>query len=303
MEPMGQQVTTTEEQARKAGPGGMAIPPAIQPNLADQRLQRLVEQTVEQDVIPRLLLTRRDDAAVPTAPAITVPQAPPSPTVSEAQVAELVSLVLAREEAKSIAFVEALHAAGYMAETLYLDLLAPTARQLGQMWVDDDCDFTDVTVGLFLLQNSLRELGATYRDNAALNPAAPRILLVPLPREQHTFGLSMVYDFFRRAGWNAWSGTIESESELAGMVRGSWFDIVGFSLPCDEQLEDARAMIRMVRDASRNPKVAIMVGGPGFTANPDLAATIGADGTAMDGRQAVKAADSLLAQATARQCS
>ena len=303
MEPMGQQVTTTEEQARKAGPGGMAIPPAIQPNLADQRLQRLVEQTVEQDVIPRLLLTRRDDAAVPTAPAVTVPQAPPSPTVSEAQVAELVSLVLAREEAKSIAFVEALHAAGYMAETLYLDLLAPTARQLGQMWVDDDCDFTDVTVGLFLLQNSLRELGATYRDNAALNPAAPRILLVPLPREQHTFGLSMVYDFFRRAGWNAWSGTIESESELAGMVRGSWFDIVGFSLPCDEQLEDARAMIRMVRDASRNPKVAIMVGGPGFTANPDLAATIGADGTAMDGRQAVKAADSLLAQATARQCS
>ena len=303
MEPMGQQVTTTEEQARKAGPGGMAIPPAIQPNLADQRLQRLVEQTVEQDVIPRLLLTRRDDAAVPTAPAVIVPQAPPSPTVSEAQVAELVSLVLAREEAKSIAFVEALHAAGYMAETLYLDLLAPTARQLGQMWVDDDCDFTDVTVGLFLLQNSLRELGATYRDNAALNPAAPRILLVPLPREQHTFGLSMVYDFFRRAGWNAWSGTIESESELAGMVRGSWFDIVGFSLPCDEQLEDARAMIRMVRDASRNPKVAIMVGGPGFTANPDLAATIGADGTAMDGRQAVKAADSLLAQATARQCS
>ena len=303
MEPMGQQVTTTEEQARKAGPGGMAIPPAIQPNLADQRLQRLVEQTVEQDVIPRLLLTRRDDAAVPTAPAITVPQAPPSPSVSEAQVAELVSLVLAREEAKSIAFVEALHAAGYMAETLYLDLLAPTARQLGQMWVDDDCDFTDVTVGLFLLQNSLRELGATYRDNAALNPAAPCILLVPLPREQHTFGLSMVYDFFRRAGWNAWSGTIESESELAGMVRGSWFDIVGFSLPCDEQLEDARAMIRMVRDASRNPKVAIMVGGPGFTANPDLAATIGADGTAIDGRQAVKAADSLLAQATARQCS
>ena len=112
MEPMGQQVTTTEEQGRKAGPGGMAIPPALQPSLADQRLQRLVEQTVEQDVIPRLLLTRRDDAAAPVAPAIAAPQAAPSPphselSVSEAQVAELVSRVLAREEAKSIAFVEA----------------------------------------------------------------------------------------------------------------------------------------------------------------------------------------------------
>ena len=224
-------------------------------------------------------------------------------TVSEAHVAELVSFVLAREEARSTAFVEALHQAGYPAETLYLDLLAPTARQLGQMWTDDDCDFTDVTVGLFLLQATLRDLGATHRDSVALNPSAPRILLVPLPREQHTFGLSMVYDFFRRAGWNAWSGTIESESELAGMVRGSWFDIVGFSLPCDEQLDDARAVIRMVRDASLNPHVAIMVGGPGFAANPALAATIGADGTAVDGRQAVRAADALLSLSAGRQCS
>ena len=198
--------------------------------------------------------------------------------------------------------MEALHLAGYPAETLYLDLQAPTARQLGQMWVDDDCDFTDVTVGLFVLQSSLRELGATQRDNVP-NPAAPRILLVPLPREQHTFGLSMVYDFFRRAGWNAWSGTIESEAELTAMVRESWFDIVGFSLPCDEQVDDARAMIRMVRAASLNPEVAIMVGGPGFTANPALAATVGADGTAVDGRQAVRAADALLASAVGRRCS
>ena len=294
MEPMPQQFT--DEQGR-GGQVGRTAPPAARHEAEDEAWrQAIVEQTVEQDVIPRLLLSRRQEPFVN--PAAADPFA-----VSEAQVAELVGLVLAREEAKSVAFVEALHGAGYPAETLYLDLLAPTARQLGQMWTDDDCDFTDVTIGLFLLQNSLRELGATYRDNVALNPAAPRILLVPLPREQHTFGLSMVYDFFRRAGWNAWSGTVESESDLAGMVRASWFDIVGFSLPCDEQLDDARAMIRMVREASKNPKVAVMVGGPGFSANPDLAATIGADGTAVDGRQAVKAADGLLSQASNRQCS
>ncbi len=294
MEPMPQH--HTDEQGR-GGQVGRTAPPAPRHDAEDEaRRQAIVEQTVEQDVIPRLLLNRRYESVVNPAPVDPF-------AVSEAQVAELVRLVLAREEAKSVAFVEALHGAGYPAETLYLDLLAPTARQLGQMWTDDDCDFTDVTIGLFLLQNSLRELGATYRDNVALNPAAPRILLVPLPREQHTFGLSMVYDFFRRAGWNAWSGTVESESDLAGMVRASWFDIVGFSLPCDEQLDDARAMIRMVREASMNPKVAVMVGGPGFSSNPDLAGTIGADGTAVDGRQAVKAADALLSNAAGRQCS
>jgi methanogenic corrinoid protein MtbC1 len=289
----------TDEQGHMQAKGGSAVPPSAwepEPDEAGSRRRSIVENTVEQDVIPRLLQARRDTAQPKVLP--LVPH-----TVTEAHVAELVRLVLAREEANAICFVEGLFAAGYPAETLYLDLLAPTARQLGQMWVNDDCDFTDVTVGLFLLQNSLRELGATYHDKAALNPTAPRILLVPLPREQHTFGLSMVYDFFRRAGWNAWSGPIDSEAELANMVRESWFDIVGFSMPCDEQLEDARAMIRIVRAASLNPAVAVMVGGPGFTANPDLAASIGADGTAVDGRQAVRAADALLALAAGRQCS
>ena len=261
MEPMQQQ--TSSDEAGWAGQG-RASPADIAQQDAEDAIRRLaiLEQTVEQDVIPRMLLNWRAEA-----PAAVVALIPPK-VVSESQVAGLVALVLAREEAKSIAFVEALHADGYPAETLYLDLLAPTARQLGQMWVDDDCDFTDVTVGLFLLQNSLRELGATHRDNAALNPSAPRILLVPLPREQHTFGLSMVYDFFRRAGWNAWSGTIESESELAGMVRGSWFDIVGFSLPCDEQIDDARAVIRMVRARVAQPERGDHGGWPGLLGEP-----------------------------------
>ena len=296
---MPHQLTNLPESRRVQGIS--SVPPSMQVDGEDDdRTIDLVTRTVEFDVIPRLLLARRASESVPVsadAGAVVAPQ------VTEAQVAELVALVIAREEAKSVAFVEALHASGFPAEALYLDLLAPTARQLGQMWETDDCDFTDVTVGLFLLQNAMRDLGAAHRDSAALNPAAPRILLVPLPREQHTFGLSMVYDFFRRAGWNAWSGTVESEAELASMVRESWFDIVGFSLPCDEQVEDARAMIRMVRSVSLNRGVAIMVGGPGFTADPGLAATIGADGTAVDGRQAVRAADALLALAAGRQCS
>ena len=38
-----------------------------------------------------------------------------------------------------------------------------------------------------------------------------------------------------------------------------------------------------------------MVGGPVFVAHPELAAYVGADGTATDGRQAVLQAESLLA--------
>ncbi len=261
---------------------------------ANARLLEILTQTVELEVIPRLLRALRGEgSAEPTS------IRPPS-LVSGHHVSQLVSLVTAREEAKAIAFVEALHADGIPVEMLYLDLLAPTARQLGQMWEEDECDFTDVTIGLFLLQNTLRELGAAFQSDLATDALAPRALLVPLPGEQHTFGLSMVFDFFRRAGWNAWSGPIDSDAVLTDMVQNSWFDVVGFSLACDEQLDDARRAIRMVRKHSRNPNVAVMVGGPGFAANPALAALVGADGTAIDGQQAVQQARALVTLATSR---
>ena len=62
---------------------------------------------------------------------------------------------------------------------------------------------------LVRLQHVLR--GARRRPSSAGASDARRrarsaILLMPLPGEQHTFGLSMLADFFRRAGWNVWSG-------------------------------------------------------------------------------------------------
>ena len=297
MEPMEQQVSVEQErQSRAAMP---AARPAEGDVAKSQRLVTIITRTVEDEVIPRLV---RSLGGVAASPATAKLVKPPSP-LTGVEVAELVRLVMAQEEARSVAFVEALHHRGIPAETLYLDLLAPTARQLGQMWTDDECDFTEVTVGLFLLQNALRELGATFQADAATDAVAPRALLVPLPGEQHTFGLSMVFDFFRRAGWNAWTGPVESDGELATMVRSSWFDVVGFSLACDEQLGDAVKAIRLVRKASRNPDVAIMVGGPGFATNPALAALVEADGTAVDGRQAVEQANALFALARSRRCS
>ena len=295
MEPMEQHVAVEQgRQGRTANAPGRAADLDIAKN---DRLVTIITRTVEEEVIPRLV---RSLGGAVTAPAAL---APPRSAVTGADVAELVRLVMAQEEAKSIGFVEALHQRGIAAETLYLDLLAPTARHLGQMWTDDECDFTEVTIGLFLLQNALRELGATFQPDAGTDAIAPRALLVPLPGEQHTFGLSMVFDFFRRAGWNAWSGPVESDSQLDGMVRNAWFDVIGFSLACDEQLSDAVKAIRLVRKASRNPDVAIMVGGPGFATNPALAALVEADGTAVDGRQAVEQANALLALARSRGCS
>ena len=256
----------------------------------DERRRVILTRTVELDVIPRLLVAH----PTPVAPAVA------GLLVSTAHVADLVGLVLSRGEPEAVAFVEAMHDQGAAAESLYLDLLAPAARRLGEMWEDDTCDFTEVTIGLWRLQNAMRELSPSFLRVADVPTQGPRVLLVPLPGEDHTFGLSMVYEFFRRAGWNAWSGPVASSADLRGLVRREWVQVIGFSLACDEKLDAVRAEIRSVRRASMNPGLAVLVGGPGFTANPLLAAEVGADGTATDGRQAVLQAQALVDLATKR---
>lgn len=257
----------------------------------------ILTRTVQLDVIPRLLAART--GAITPAPALVASPAP-ALVVAPAHVAELVELVLADGESAAAAYVESMCGNGAGAEAIYLDLLAPAARRLGAMWDEDLCDFTEVTVGLWRLQSAMREFSTSFLDQRTGPTNGPRILLVPLPGESHSFGLSMVYEFFHRAGWNAWSGPVHDSAELAGMVRREHVDVVGFSLACDERLEAAYSEIRAVRRASLNPGLAVMVGGPPFIGNPLLAAQLGADGTATDGRQAVAHARALVEDNRAR---
>ncbi len=258
-----------------------------------QERRAILTRTVELDVIPQLLKAY-------ARPASAIVPAPAPLLVTTVHVTDLVGLVLARGEPAAVAFVEAMHDGGAAAESLYLDLLAPAARRLGEMWDNDLCDFTEVTIGLWRLQNAMRELSPSFLCSPEIRSNGPRVLLVPLPGEAHSFGLSMVYEFFRRAGWNAWSGPVASSADLRAMVRREWVEVIGFSLACDEKLDVVRAEIRSVRRASRNPALGVLVGGPGFTANPLLAAQVGADGTATDGRQAVLQAQALVDSAVKR---
>jgi methylmalonyl-CoA mutase cobalamin-binding subunit len=151
-----------------------------------------------------------------------------------------------------------------------------------------------VTLGLWRLHQVLRELSPAFQSEVERGDLGHRILLAPGPGEQHMFGLIMVADFFRRAGWNVWSGPVGTTAELAGMVRDEWFAVIGLSIGCGTRLDALSSCIRSVRRASRNQEIGVMVGGPMFIEHPELVALVGADATAIDGRQAVLQAQNLL---------
>ncbi|RZJ18331.1 MAG: cobalamin-binding protein, partial [Haliea sp.] len=101
-------------------------------------------------------------------------------------------LVLARDDDVAQACVDAMRDRGVPIESIYLDLLAPVARHLGELWEQDLCDFTDVTLGLGRLQQVLRELSPAFGQSIDHPTNGRRVLLLPSPGEQHTFGLVMV---------------------------------------------------------------------------------------------------------------
>ncbi len=254
----------------------------------------LLARTIEAEIVPRLILTGRaapDCLAIPTLSG-AVPGLHDAIAFAES--------LLADTDADAACFIERMQARGVALESIYLDLMAPAARHLGFLWEDDQCDFATVTVALCRLERLVRELSPSFQNEAEHRGQGRRVLLVPVPGEQHTFGLSIVAEFFRREGWTVWSGPLAGSAELAKMVRNEWFAVIGFSLSCESRLPVLAKSIRTVRRTSRNPAIGVMVGGPAFRGRPDLVALAGADATAVDGRQAALQAQSLLALLASR---
>ena len=249
-----------------------------------ERLARLA-RTIEGEIVPRLVLARR----VPGTPGAPVETKINAPDVAD--VSELVRLLLAHEVAIASGFVQAIRRRCVSLEVIFLDLLAPAARELGLLWENDECDFMQVTVGLCRLHHLLREISAEFRSEEDEITSSRTVLLAPVPGEQHTFGVMLVAQFLRRAGWDVWNEFPSTQADIVELVRQNWFAVVGLSVGCDSRLDDVAEAIAAIRAASRNRSLGILVGGPVLSSNPQVATLVGADATATDARQAVEKAD------------
>jgi methanogenic corrinoid protein MtbC1 len=257
-----------------------------EPLLSESQIKRArLVRTIESEIVPRLVLTRRATRGQDMWHA-TENQSP-----DRADVSELVRLLMAHDVSVASAYVEAVRQRGASLEAVCLELLAPAARQFGMLWDHDECDFVQVTVGLCRLHQLLRELSPEFGATEIDRKLNRRILLAPCPGEQHTFGLSLVAQFLRRADWDVWHEFPASGAEIVDIVRQNWFAVIGLSVGTQARLDALAATIGVIRRESRNPGIGVLVGGPILVERPELARLVGADATAADGPQAVLRAE------------
>jgi MerR family transcriptional regulator, light-induced transcriptional regulator len=247
-------------------------------------------RTVETEIIPRLMLLHRHDGDAQRGEGASNDRT----SVQASQVLEFASLVLSDRESAE-AYLQNLLRRGVDFESLCLQLLAPTARHLGELWNADLCEFTDVTIALARLQGLVRFLSVGAKRPQRAGGRGHAALLVPVPGEQHTLGLTMVCDFFRASGWEVWADTPTSPDALLALVRDHRFDVVGFSIGNDKRIQALSELIRAIRTTSRNRGVRVLAGGPLLIERPQIAALVGADATAADARQAMLEAERLVA--------
>jgi methanogenic corrinoid protein MtbC1 len=255
-----------------------------------QQVGRLV-RTIEEDVIPRLAFAHRAPDPAPAAL--------PEP-LADGEVASFAEQIIDGSDAVIASLVERLLWSGVTVETLYLDLFSPAARRLGRLWDEDECDFTTVTSGLGRLQRLVRDLSSSFGTEVLYPTHGRRVLLAQPPQEQHSFGLSMLAEFFRRDGWLVEGGIGAAARDPVARVRAEWFDVVGFSVGSRARVEWVRDKIAALRPASRNAAVVVLVGGPLFSAGLDAADLLGADGSAPDAREVPALAERLVSVGAAR---
>lgn len=254
-----------------------------------------VVQTLRTQIIPKIVLALR---SLPSR-AVEVP-----PREETSAIAAFAALALGDDDSAAYAYVEQQIAEGISVEAILLDLLAPAARHLGTLWESDATDFASVTIAVSRLQRIMRRIGDACFEEGQLSAmgasanGGESVLLTTIPGEQHSFGLSMVAEFFRRAGWNLCTGPFASHQELTSLVHTHWFDIVGFSVSSDRRLDELKKDISNIRRDSRNRHVGIMLGGPMMIAQPSLVALLGADVMAVDAVAAPRQARDLIQQMT-----
>jgi MerR family transcriptional regulator, light-induced transcriptional regulator len=269
-------------------------PPEAHPSLRPDRSSRLLEQLIRLEIVPRLTLSQHSPGF--GSPLLTRVGAalsdPPGATPYRERVDELTRIVLASGEDRSLDYIEQIRRQGTSIERLYLGLITSVARHLDDLWLADACSFTDVTFGLWRLQQVARNLSPIFQQDASSRQQRHQALLAPLPGEQHTFGIYLVSEFFRRAGWGVCSMPFKTVEDIVAIVRNEWFTVVGLSVSCDSKLEELAKDIRIIRRASCNRGLCVMVGGTIFIEHPAYVSQVGADLMAVDGRQApVKAQD------------
>ncbi|MDJ0858961.1 MAG: cobalamin B12-binding domain-containing protein [Dinoroseobacter sp.] len=174
---------------------------------------------------------------------------------------------------------------GVSAEDIIESVVPDTARYMGELWAHDKLSFADVTIGTARLQETVRTIGDRSLGTD-LHQERPSILLVVPRVEQHTLGIFVLAEQFRRLGVLVHLTLGNNPAEIVRLTRKHGFAMVGISASSRRTLASVRELVKTIRSGilSVTP---IVVGGPVTCLDVDIKAMTGADHVTSDAEEAL----------------
>ena len=246
--------------------------------------------TVESEIIPRLLIAQRQKIAELSKKGTSTKKS--GYFVRPNNIEELSKLILGNDIDGSKLYLRSLLNNGLEIEKLYTELLQPVARQLGVYWEEDSLDFSTITLALWQIHQLMYFLSPELMGNRKA-VSKNKILLFSALGSQHTLGLFMLSEFFRKNGWQVQADPSPSEEDIVIMVKKNQFDIVGISIGSVDQKNSTKRIIRKIREKNGSFSK-ILIGGPLALQDKLLFKKLGADAQAQDAEEAIKMAEGFI---------
>ena len=247
-----------------------------------------VIKTIECELLPRLMIAFQSSGSIDRCDYLT-----------PVDRAEFLRCLVTEDMAPSVDFIRSIGQRDVPMELIFSDLMANAAVELGVMWEEDLCDFTDVTLAMCRIQELLRMnsvVGSPLfgRDDGR----AHRIMVTTARDEQHTLGALITSEIFRRDGWFVTSEPGTQMADLIRIVSRDHYDFIGISASSDRCLTNLRADVASLRASSMNREVKLLVGGPLFDRHTRFAQEIDAAFVANEAMGAPAVCRRLLAQSS-----
>jgi methylmalonyl-CoA mutase cobalamin-binding subunit len=118
------------------------------------------------------------------------------------------------------------------------------------------------TIASAHLQQLLHDFSAEFLQESPQQRTGWSLLLLTEPGAQHSMGLFMLSEFFKRAGWLVTVGVPQDVAEFQQLFQSDWFNAVGISVSTDRHLDTLTHLLPALRTSSDNLHLQLFVGGP-----------------------------------------
>ena len=215
------------------------------------------------------------------------PSAPPPPKGSPGRAAQrqrLRNRLLAGDEAGAWTLVELAMASGASPTAVYLELLAPVLRDIGEQWAAKNVSVAQEHQATSAALRLMGRLGPRF-TRPGRTPGT--LIVASAPDDHHTIPAAMVADIVRARGFDVVNlgGATPPEALAEAVAASDRLLAVGISVGRADNAKAVRAAARAARAAGPDGLV-VLIGGPAVRSLDD-ARRLGADGWAVDAAELV----------------